>query len=92
MKKLVFLLLIVSVLFTGFVVIGNLQSGGIEVVNTTTARVGSGDTIWSFVNEVDGREDYNGHQLVELIRRMNDLEPADHLHVGHTITIPKEVK
>jgi len=92
MKKLVVLLLLALLVFTGFVVNGNLQPDGIEVVGTTTARVGSGDTIWSFVNEVDGRENYNGHQLVELIRRMNDLEPADHLHAGHTITIPKEVK
>ena len=92
MKKFIVVLLLAFLLFTGFVVNGNVQPDGIEVVDTTTVRIGSGDTIWSFVNEVDGREDYNGHQLVELIRGMNDLEPADHLHAGHTITIPKEVK
>ena len=89
MKKFFIVVLLLALLV---VVNANLQSGGIEVVDTTTVRIGSGDTIWSFVNEVDGRDNYNGHQLVELIRSMNDLEPADHLHVGHTITIPKEVK
>ena len=92
MKKFIVILLLALLVFTGFVVNVNLQSGGIEVVDTTTVRIGPGDTIWSYINEVDGREHYNGHKLVQLIRRMNDLEPADHLHAGKKITIPKEVK
>jgi len=67
---------------------GVVNGNGIEVRDTFTVTVQGGDTIWKFVNMVEYRELYNGHQIVAVIRDLNDLDPKDHLRAGQQLILP----
>jgi len=51
-------------------------------------RVSEGDTLWNYINHIDGRENFNGHQLIELVKEINNIPE---LYPGMVISIPKEV-
>ena len=51
-------------------------------------RVSEGDTLWNYINMIDGRENFNGHQLISLVKEINDIPE---LYPGMVISVPKEV-
>lgn len=90
MRKLLIILLVWVVLL-GSVGMA-MDNSGPEVEGTVEVRVDNGDTLWTFIQDIDGRENFDGHDIISTIRELNDIEPTDHLQEGQVITIPKEVK
>ena len=91
-KKMIVVVLVVGMLLGGFVVDGMVTEDAVQVVETQEVTVNPGDTLWDYVQLVEGREYTNGHALVDQIRELNDIDPSDHLMPGQRLTIPKEVK
>ena len=91
MKKLVAVLLVWFLLIGGGVTIISALDTEPEPVGNRTIVVSQGDTLWDFISSIDGRENYDGHRLINLIQNMNDLDSVD-LEPGMTIIIPEEVK
>jgi len=87
MKELLVCVLILTV-GTGAVMALTPQ---MEITATEQVIVAPGDTLWSFISSIDGREKYDGQEIVNAIQDMNDMDSVA-LTPGETITIPKEVK
>lgn len=88
MKEALVCLLVLSL---GTFAVLALSPPQVEVVETQTVTVERGDTLWTYLSRIDGREKYDGHQIINLIQNMNGLESLT-LTPGQTITIPREVK
>jgi len=91
MKKLVAVLLVWFLLIGGGVTIISALDTEPEPVGNRTIVVSQGDTLWTAMERVEGSEKFDGHQIINLIQNMNDMDGVD-IKPGQEIILPEEVK
>ncbi len=86
MKKLLIVLL--AGMFCAGAVFASPQEP--QSVGEQTFTAASGDTLWTAMERIEGREKFDGHQIINLIQNMNDMDGVD-IKPGQEIILPEEV-
>lgn len=93
--KMKVLLIIFIMIMLAVVVYGNDNGSGnkieLNTIKTRKYRVQPYDTLWSIINnEIKNREQFDGHQLISILKKINNLKSST-LRVGQTLLVPIKI-
>lgn len=90
--KLIKSILIISIIILITASMVNSLSYKITYNETVEYTIDSPNGLWTSINKVENRHEFDGHQLIHLVRDINDLEPSEHIYPGQVIEVPVRVE
>ncbi|MFW6015986.1 MAG: LysM peptidoglycan-binding domain-containing protein [bacterium] len=90
MLKNLLLMVLIVILFFGILAFDFNTEIELKYNETETHIVSTGDTIWSFMDGIKNRNEFDSYYIIELIKSINDLDGST-LQVGQKLEVPVKV-
>ena len=92
MKKLLMVLMVIILILVSVSLVNSLSYELTYNDNETIEyTIDSPNGLWTSINKIENRHEFDGHQLIELVRDINDLKPSENIYPGQVIEVPVRV-